>query len=434
MGPLRGHALLVGILDRESCTRFDDEIPMNVRLGGIPGVLMAALLTMSAPPVMAQPASAIRQGFDAAWTRQPEQRAASLRKDAANAAIEAAHRWTPEPPALEFLSKTDQLHRNEGVREYDAAIAWPLWLPGERSRVQAGAEAESSAVDARLQASRWRLAGEVRTAYWALQRAKIDDGLAMERVSNARQIAADVARRVRAGDLARADAHQADAAVAAAQSAQAQAAVAVAEATQEWLALTGAPSSSGSAEPAPPDGDGVAAHPLMAELSARRDLAATQRDLAAVQTRANPEVTLGASRERDGVDPRYSQNIVFGLRVPLGESGRGRARLASAQADWVEAESQFELEIRRRQAQLATARVRIAALRDARTAAEHRASLAQESRGFFDKSFRLGETDLPTRLRIEREAFEARREAARSRIEVDAAMSQLRQALGLLPE
>ena len=30
-----------------------------------------------------------------------------------------------------------------------------------------------------------------------------------------------------------------------------------------------------------------------------------------------------------------------------------------------------------------------------------RAQLARESRGFFDKSFRLGETDLPTRLRIE---------------------------------
>jgi cobalt-zinc-cadmium efflux system outer membrane protein len=54
--------------------------------------------------------------------------------------------------------------------------------------------------------------------------------------------------------------------------------------------------------------------------------------------------------------------------------------------------------------------------------------------GFFDKSFHLGETDLPTRLRIEAEAAEAERQAVRSRIELAAAISSWRQALGLLPQ
>ena len=63
-----------------------------------------------------------------------------------------------------------------------------------------------------------------------------------------------------------------------------------------------------------------------------------------------------------------------------------------------------------------------------------RQQLARESRGFFDKSFRLGESDLPTRLRIELEAVEAERQNARARIELAAAISALRQALGLLPE
>ena len=68
------------------------------------------------------------------------------------------------------------------------------------------------------------------------------------------------------------------------------------------------------------------------------------------------------------------------------------------------------------------------------TAAEKRARLAQESRGFFEKSFRLGETDLPTRLRIELEATDAKRQAALARLDQAAAISSLRQALGLLPE
>jgi cobalt-zinc-cadmium efflux system outer membrane protein len=60
--------------------------------------------------------------------------------------------------------------------------------------------------------------------------------------------------------------------------------------------------------------------------------------------------------------------------------------------------------------------------------------LALESRTFFEKSFQLGESDLPTRLRIEVEAVEAQRQAALSRIEFSASISSLRQAAGLLPQ
>jgi cobalt-zinc-cadmium efflux system outer membrane protein len=60
--------------------------------------------------------------------------------------------------------------------------------------------------------------------------------------------------------------------------------------------------------------------------------------------------------------------------------------------------------------------------------------LARDVRGFVEKSFQLGESDLPTRLRVETEAVEAQRQAAVARIAVAGAVSALRQALGLLPE
>jgi cobalt-zinc-cadmium efflux system outer membrane protein len=85
-------------------------------------------------------------------------------------------------------------------------------------------------------------------------------------------------------------------------------------------------------------------------------------------------------------------------------------------------------------ADLEATRVRVESSRTQLAAAEKRAQLARESRGFFDKSFRLGESDLPTRLRIELEAVEAERQNTRARIDLAAAISALRQALGLLPE
>ncbi|HVR52670.1 MAG TPA: transporter, partial [Pseudorhodoferax sp.] len=86
------------------------------------------------------------------------------------------------------------------------------------------------------------------------------------------------------------------------------------------------------------------------------------------------------------------------------------------------------------QADAAVARARLAAAQAVATAAARRQALAQQTRGFFETSFRLGETDLPNRLRVELEAYEAERQSARARVAVHQAISTLRQALGLLPQ
>jgi outer membrane protein, heavy metal efflux system len=86
------------------------------------------------------------------------------------------------------------------------------------------------------------------------------------------------------------------------------------------------------------------------------------------------------------------------------------------------------------QGEIDAAQVRTGAARTRLLAVEKHARLAQEVRGFFEKAFRLGEADLPTRLRTEQEAAEAERQASLLRIEAAAAVSALRQALGLLPE
>lgn len=405
---------------------------MRTRHWALPGVLVATLL-VGASPVRAQAPTPIKLGFDAAWARQPEHRASSLRRDAVAATLAAAQRWTPEPASLEVSARTDRITRNNGQREYDATVAVPLWLPGERSRAQAAASADAQAVEARIRAAQWRLAAEVREAYWAHRRARIEHELARQRLASAQQIAGDVMRRVKAGDLARADGHQAESALATAESALAEAAVGVTQAVQAWTALTGTPPAGDAGEPRP-GGDSSSEHPSLRELSARGEMARRQRDLAAVQVRANPELSVGAVRERDAFGERYGRSVMVGVRIPLGTSSTSRTRQATASAELLEAESQRELETERVRLQVDAGRARVQSLEVARAAAERRAALARESRGFFEKSFRLGESDLPTRLRIELDAFEAERQVARSRVEVEAAVSQLRQALGLLPE
>jgi cobalt-zinc-cadmium efflux system outer membrane protein len=176
-----------------------------------------------------------------------------------------------------------------------------------------------------------------------------------------------------------------------------------------------------------------ASHPVLRELAARADAARRQFELAGVQTRANPEVLLGVTRERSDFNERYAQVLGVAVRIPLGRHSRSASRIASAGAEQTEAEAQLLVEQERVRTEVEAARARVAAFEAVVAAAERRSLLASESRGFFDKSFRLGGTDLPTRLRIEQEAIDAERQATRSRIDLAAAVSQLRQSLGLLP-
>jgi len=386
------------------------------------------------------PAS-LREAFEAAWARQPEAAALAARRDAARAQQQAAQAWTPEPAALELSGRSDRLGRNLGKREVEVGVALPLWLPGERGRHEALAEAEARAIGSRTVAVRLRLAAGVREAWWGWQRARSDSDAARAQLDRARAIATDVARRLKAGDLARADQHQADGAVAAAEAALAQADAAAVAAQYQLSAWTAAAWPAAApppdAEPEPVADADTGTGDNHAELAALADRAATAEGsaaLAATQTRANPELTLATTRDRGVYGEASQQTVTLGLRIPFGAGPRHDARMAAARADLLELQAQIALERARLAGEQAAARARAEAARTQLAAAERRAQLAHESRGFFDKSFRLGETDLPTRLRIEAEATDAERQAARARIDLAAAISAWRQALGLLPQ
>ena len=397
----------------------------------------AALAQPTAAP--AAPPLTLKALFDRAWERQPEAQSGALRRESAQAARSGASSWTAEPAALELQAKTDRPGSNQGSREVEVGLAMPLWQPGERTRKAALGDAEIKAVESRRLAAQLQLAASVREAWWTLQRAQAGLALAQDRLLNAQRLAADVARRFKAGDMSRADQTQADGAVA-------QAEAEVAEATgardvaQAALAAWGS-SAAISAEPEPqlePEAmPGTALpedHPAIVDWQDQAEVARRAADLAAVQTRANPELTVAATRGRDQSGERYLQSFTVGVRVPLGGGDRARAKETAARADALDAEVRASVERDRLAAEVAAATARVKATQAQRDAMARHAALARDTRGFVDKAFRLGEADWPTRLRVELDAVQAERQLARARIDAAAAVSTLRQALGLLPQ
>jgi cobalt-zinc-cadmium efflux system outer membrane protein len=378
--------------------------------------------------------TALARVFAEAWQRQPAAAALAERERAVAAQRAAAGAWTAGAPSLEIGTRSDRFNRRNGARENEIGLVLPLWLPGERSGSQALADAEAESVAGRSEALRLRLAQLLRETWWSWQSARNEVALAGERVAAASRLRDDVARRFAAGDLSRADLNQAAGALAQAQALQAEAQSVELGLRHRLESLSGRPVADVAVEAEPEPAAGPGEHPALRQLAAQGEVARRQVDLARAQSRANPELMLSTRTDRAAYGEPNEQTWALALRIPFSAGPRQDARVATANAEAIEAGVELERESERLTREAAAGRLQVAAARQQLAAAEQRATLARENRGFYDKSFRLGESDLPTRLRVDSEAFEAERALGRARIGLALGISQLRQSLGLLPE
>ena len=397
---------------------------------GLAPILMISLFATAS----AHGETALARVFAEAWQRQSAAAALDERERAVAAQRAAAGAWTAAPPSLEIGTRSDRFNRRNGARENEIGLVLPLWLPGERSGSQALADAEAESVAGRSEALRLRLAQLLRETWWSWQSARNEVALAGERVAAATRLRDDVARRFAAGDLSRADLNQAAGALAQGLSLQAEAQSAELGLRHRLESLSGRPVADVEVEAEPEPGAAPTGHPALRQLAAQGEVARRQVDLARAQGRANPELMLSTRTDRAAYGEPNEQTWALALRIPFAAGPRQDARVATANAEAIEAGVELERERERLSREAAAGRLQVAAARQQLAAAEQRATLARENRGFYDKSFRLGESDLPTRLRVDSEAFEAERALGRARIALALGISQLRQSLGLLPE
>ncbi|WP_068324046.1 TolC family protein [Polynucleobacter yangtzensis] len=385
--------------------------------------------------------------YEIAWERQPESKSYQFRVDAALAKQKIASSFLASPASIEIAQKTDRANSNQGASETIAGLGIPLWLWGERANSIGLADAEYKRLLSQYLLIQLKVAAEVRDAYWSYKRSNVELDLANGRFQNAKALSFDVEKRFRAGDLSRADLHQANGALANAEASLAEAQANFINAEQKVRSLLGVGMVEKSiktgllnqlAEPIPKVPDNLSSLdfnlPVVAALLDQLEVAKKAVSLAKAQTRSTPELQLLTTRGRDVYGVPFQQSITLGIRIPFGSDSRYQNKLATTTAEMVEAESQLALERERTLSNIESSVLLVKTARLKADSSEKRAVLANETRSFFEKSFRFGETDLPTRLRIELEASDASRQAAVAKINYAVAISNLRQALGLLPE
>jgi cobalt-zinc-cadmium efflux system outer membrane protein len=174
-------------------------------------------------------------------------------------------------------------------------------------------------------------------------------------------------------------------------------------------------------------------HPQLAPLEQAIGAARARLDLAAKNVRDMPELTIGVRRERPLQDTGWESSTIIGVRIPLATDARNRPKIAAANADLIEAEALLPYEQGRIDAEREAAGRDLERADESLARAETRRHLAAEMRREYARAFTLGNIDLPQRLRIEADAFDAELSAARARIEAARSISRYNQALGILP-
>jgi outer membrane protein, heavy metal efflux system len=375
----------------------------------------------------------LSEAFRVASAQQPWSSSREARELEQRSREALADSWLADAPTVGSGVKTGN---RDGLRELEFEISAPIAGGKRRSALLATARSESQSYRANVEQEKLKLAGQIRDAFWAVQLAASERDLANDEVQRAQQLAADSAKRTKAGEAARVDTLQADAAVQSVVGARIEAEQRFDAAKQALRALLGARSVAALSDAAETrsvsSGKAIDEHPtlLLATQSAR--LAQARLSEASAITHAAPTLSFTLANERTN-NNASSTTARIGLSMPLGSAQRATPRIALAGAELAESQASVQLTRQQLEADLASAESAVAAVERRINALSERNRLANEVAELYAKAYRLGELDLPTRLRAEGERASANLGLSRARIELKHALSRVNQSLGLLP-
>ena len=382
--------------------------------------------------------TSLRDALESAWQKHPYLRSeANRRAEIAGRKLQAQS-FISAPPTLGLSHNTDLIGKNEGLRGLEAELSAPLWNRSLRSATQSQIERDEQRFALSGQVAKLKLAGELRELAAKYSLALADQTLAKRKVAEASTLADDVARRVRAGDMARVDNLMAQSAVAQANAQLEAAQIELLALQSQWQALTtlsSAPSPlavSASSSQSTPSFD-LQNHPHLLEAQAAVSANQAKLNTTLADSRDPMEVGVSSAREKSARGNSAETSMKFSVRIPFGGASRNDAKAAAARAELDETQTALEAAQRQLQAELSTASAQVTASQRQLVLAEQRAKIAAEAQALYAKAFRLGESDLLTRLRADNEKFDAELAQSRAQLQLQRAQSQLQQAQGFLP-
>lgn len=340
----------------------------------------------------------------------------------------------PAAPAVSMRHQNDAIGSGRNLREWEAGLEVPVWLPGQRAAREAVAREARSSLDAGRASLLLEAAGQLRDAFWDIAMNVNTVDLAAQRLTTAQALERDVQRRHQAGELAKTDVMLAQNDTLQAQTALLRAQAELKHAEHRYWLLTGLKqipivAEEPLAKMAEPDD----AHPLLAAVARKIALAQEERNLTRVERRENPQLMLNARNERGAFDAEYNSSVGVAVRIPLDSEVRSAPLLAKAEMELARAMSEREQRMLTLLTAMHEAEHNLEVTRSELVIVEEQHRLAQESLRLARKAFQLGETDLVHLMRVQALAYEAERALGSRQIQLKWDIARYNQAAGVLP-
>lgn len=379
-------------------------------------------------------AASLQATLEQVWAKNPQAQTLEAKRAESEAQSIAANSLLPAAPAIMVGQRSDQWNNNNGRREWEAGIALPVWIPGQRDARQNQAQIGKDSLNANILAMRLRLAGELRENIWQVRQAQAQIQLDEARMQSAKKLADDVARRTQAGELAKTDLNLAQNEWRTTQAAVLQSRIRLLQLQQAYAAMTGMTAlpddavESVSIQQALPE-----QHPILEEARLAIELAQAQIRVVSNSRRDNPEVEISTRSERNSFNDPYGSTIAVSLRVPLSTNARNLPLESAAQTVLTGAQSEYTRTRLTLEFQLQQAQQAVQVADQMLELAQQQRTAARENLALIQKSFSLGESDLFTLLRARAAAFEAEQSNNQQTIAQALARARLNQAQGVLP-
>lgn len=340
-----------------------------------------------------------------------------------------------DDPALTIRHESDEATDNFGFTSWEGSVQMPLWLPGQRKRRHAVADATELEAASLARFYQWRISGEVRELLWSGRIAQAEVVLARTAVTSAQALEADINRRVLAGELAKTDQILARKETLGSEIALARATANLASLVDEYRLLTGLVELPENIQEEEFSGTvTLTDHPALVAASHSVDRARSERDKVRHEKRTNPVLAMGARNERAASGQPVDTILSLELSLPLGLQGQSAPAIAEAERLFTAEQADYATIRRDIEKQQVLARTERQRTEQALELAHQHQKLAAEGLRLTKRAFELGESDLFTLLQARTQAFTSDRELQLRQHERGRAIARYNQALGVIPE
>ena len=377
-------------------------------------------------------ASSLRPALDAAIALNPEIQTLEARKDEQFARRSATGALLPSGPSAMLFHRNDAPFSDLGFREYEGELAFPLWLPGERSAMLGSAETAIVRLEAEIALKRLDVARRVRDAYWMNVEQRERQQLAERRRTLSKALADDLRRQLAAGQALPLDLNLAEADFPDAEGTLAMRKAELQQAIIQFKVLTGQAPPNAYKERESKLGF-PSRHPRLVLRQSAVTKAGAELTVATTIDRDRPELGVGVRSTRADSSQLYDTNLGLRLKIPFSYEAINAPKRAAAAAEIRGAEAEVVAAERETKGEVAQARAKLSGARGQLTAVERRHDQLTAAFTLVQESQRAGQTPLADLIRTRNQVFEAANARALARVALDRARSDVNHALGLEP-